>query len=458
MGDFGSFRDPSGFIYERDGVLLRQVNRSYSQHWDSLTQSGLLDRLVADGMLIDAKPADLGLAATPDAVAVLQPERVPLVSYPYEWSFSQLREAARLTLAIMRRALDAGFWLKDASAFNVQFLEGKPIFIDTLSFEPYREGEPWPGYGQFCRHFLAPLALSDLVHPNCLKLLTAHIDGIPLDLASRALPWATKLRAGLAAHIHLHALATSNAQSSGRSKRGQVSKQALLGMIDSLQASVDKLRPPNVPTRWGDYYGHTNYSNSAFEAKKAIVGELLSLIQPRPSMVWDLGANTGVFSEVAAKTAEHVVAWDGDPIAVEAAYRKWKGEGRTNLLPLVQDFANPSPALGWACRERKAFGERAPADATLSLALVHHLAIGNNVPLPEVARWLASLGEWAIVEFVPKTDSQVVEMLAAREDVFPTYSPEGFSHAFGGQFEEVTSRPVPETQRTIHLFRRRGAA
>ncbi len=439
-------------------MLLRQVNRSYAQNWDSLTRSGLLDRLVADGMLIEATAADLGLAASPEAAAVLRPERIPLVSYPYEWSFSQLREAARLTLAIMRRALDAGFWLKDASAFNVQFLRGKPIFIDTLSFEPYREGEPWPGYGQFCRHFLAPLALSDLVHPNCLKLLTAHIDGIPLDLASRALPWATKLRAGLAAHIHLHALATSNAKTPGGSRKGHVSKQALLGMIDSLQASVDKLRPPDIPTRWGDYYGHTNYSMAAFDAKKAIVGELLGMIQPRPSMVWDLGANTGVFSEIAAKTADLVVAWDGDPIAVEAAHRKWTAEGRTNLIPLLQDFANPSPALGWACRERKSFGQRAPADATLSLALVHHLAIGNNVPLPEVARWLASLGEWAIVEFVPKSDSQVVEMLASREDVFPTYTADGFAQAFGAPFEEVASKQVPETQRTIHLFRRRGAA
>lgn len=451
--DLGSFRDPAGHIFRRDGAIFRQVNREYADTWDRLVASGLLDDLAADGRLIPHEVVDSALGAG-DVHAVIMPEVVPVITYPYEWCFSQLQDAALLTLGVMKGALDRGFWLRDASAFNVQLLGSRPVFIDTLSFGEYREGEPWGAYGQFCRHFLAPLALASRVHPEFLKGLRTHLDGIPLDVAARALPRSTLVQGGLLTHLHLHALAVG--KGGGGSGGRKFPKTALLGLLDSLERTVSGLKPPKGRSAWGDYYANTNYSDTAFGAKAEIVRGMLLQIAPTPRTVWDLGANTGAFSEIAAETADSVVAWDLDPNAVEGAYRKWRGEGRANLLPLVQDFSNPSPAVGWAHAERMSLAERGPADALLALALVHHLAIGNNVPLPEVARWMASLGEWAIVEFVPKEDSQVQRMLASRDDVFPGYSLGGFRAAFSREFEQVAESSVAESLRTLHLFRRRG--
>lgn len=450
----GSFRDPAGFVFTREGVLYRQIARSFGPTWDEFVASGLHADLVEGGLLIPVQNADVGLATSESAHCVVRPERIPFISYPYEWSFSQLQDAALLTLTVMKRAMTKGYWLRDASGFNVQFHRGKPLLIDSLSFEPYREGHAWPAYGQFCRHFLAPLALAAHVDLRSILLLRLHIDGVPLDFASRILPRKTKWNPGLLTHLHLHASAgtKTGAQNAHVPKR-DIPKNAILGMIDSLERTVRGLAPPKTETVWGDYYNFTNYEKEAFERKKSLVRELVDLANP--AIIWDLGGNTGVFSESVETSDRRVIAWDGDPLAVEAAYVKWKKEKRANLLPLLQDFSNPSPALGWAHRERDSLFQRGPADLTMALALVHHLAIGNNVPLPMVAQWLSGLGQWCLIEFVPKSDSQLQRMLANREDIFADYDEAGFRRAFTGYFDLVESRPIHGTERTLFLFRRR---
>lgn len=448
----GSFRDPAGFIYARRGVIYRQVNRSFGEAWDRFVGSGALDSLVESGLLLPSSGVSLDLAASDLAHAVIEPQRVPFISYPYEWCFSQLRDAALLTLRAMREAMGKGFWLRDATAYNVQFLGSKPILIDHLSFGEYEEGKPWPAYGQFCRHFLAPLELAARVDPALLGQLRAHIDGIPLDLASRMLPKSTYLKPGILTHIHLHAAAGgSSVKPAGPGVSRPVPKAAILGLVDSLERTIAGIKPRQRKTTWGDYYGNTNYDADAFEAKRRLVEGLAGELG-KPEMVWDLGANTGVFSEAIGESGPLVVAWDGDPNAVEAAYLKWRKEGKTNLLPLLQDFANPSPGLGWAGRERDSLAARGPADLTLALALIHHLAIGNNVPLSMVAAWLASLGKACIIEFVPKEDSQVKRMLSTREDIFDDYHEEGFRAAMAGFFDLRKQIPIEGTARTLHLY------
>jgi len=446
----GSFRDPAGFVYRRDGVLLRQIQPSYLPTWNSVVGSGLYADLVDRGLLVPYQDAPLELAARPGAAAVLQPEEVPFISFPYEWCFSALKDAALATLATMARALEAGFWLRDASAYNIQFYRGGPTLIDSLSFGIYEPGKPWPAYGQFCRHFLAPLALMSFVDARMGDLMRSHIDGIPLDLAAKILPRKSRWSLGLGVHLHLHARAQS-----GESKKAttQVSKQAIQGMIASLESTVRKLQPPSGATTWGEYYDHTNYVEASFDAKKSLVSKFLRLIEPSPRVVWDLGANTGVFSEVASEIADHVVAWDFDPLAVERAYVKWKGNSK--LLALRQDLTNPSPALGWAHKERPSLGDRGPADALLVLALIHHLAIGNNVPLPSIAAWLNGLSRACILEFVPKEDSQVQRMLSSREDVFPDYCEEGFETAIEPHFKVVRKDLIEGTKRTLYLLETR---
>ncbi|MGH7632077.1 MAG: class I SAM-dependent methyltransferase [Gemmatimonadales bacterium] len=453
----GSFRDPSGFLFRRDGTLYRQVNRRYHEDYAAVVASGLYDELADKGLLVAHAEAELRLAATADAVAVLRPECLGFISYPYEWSFSQLRDAALLTLDVQCRALDRGLVLRDASAYNVQFHQGRPIFIDTLSFGRYREGEPWQAYRQFCQHFLAPLALMSKRDARCGLLLRQFIDGIPLDLASALLPWRTRLRLGLLMHLHVHARAqrrfadTSAGAASARAR--PLSRKALDTLVESLRTTVNALQWTPSGTEWADYEQRHNYTARAVASKAATLREFLAQLRPR--RVWDVGANTGAYARVARETAESVIAFDVDPAAVERNYRRVRADGERGILPLLLDFTNPSPAHGWGHTERLSLEERGPADAVLALALVHHLAIGNNVPLPRVAEYFARLGRALIVEFVPKTDPQVQRLLRHRPDIFPEYTPAGFEAAFGPRFDTLASRPVDETERVLYLMRRK---
>lgn len=440
-----SFRDPSGFVFHQDGAIYRQVNDSYRADYERLFASGLHDELVDASLLV---PLEERREDVVGAVAILRPLRVPTISYPYEWCFGQLKDAALATLEIARLALGKGMVLKDASAYNVQFLRGRPVLIDTLSFETYQEGEPWVAYRQFCGHFLAPLALMAHVDVRLASLLRTNIDGVPLDLASHLLPGSTKFKPGLLAHLHVHGRATNQVATETVKKPPHISKTGLLATLDSLKGTVEGLRWEPKGTQWADYYAETNYTDAAMADKRRLVGEFLKGIE---GTCWDLGANTGEFSRIAAGLGLDTVAWDIDPGAVERAYAA-KVPG---VLPLLQDLANPSPNLGWAGAERDSLEARGPADVVLALALVHHLAIGNNVPLPDIAAYLARLGRRVVIEFVPKEDSQVRRLLASRRDVFPTYTVEGFEAAFAPLFETEAKSPIAGTERTLYRLRRR---
>ncbi len=451
-----SFRDPCGFVYRRDGVLYRQLNPAGLADYEALVSSGLYDELAAAGSLIPHEEVESTLARDDRAVRVLRPEPVPFVSYPYEWCFGQLRDAALLTLAAERAALRRGLTLKDASAYNVQFKRGRPVLIDTLSFARLAEGEPWVAYRQFCQHFLAPLALMSLRDARLGLLSRTQLDGVPLDLACRLLPWRSRLRPGLLMHLHLHA--RSQARYAGDPRRARtlsrkgMSRRAREGLVDSLEGAVCGLKLRPVRSEWRDYYDETSYSEAAMGHKEELVGAYLAACAP--GTVWDLGANTGRFARLAAAAGRPTVAWDLDSHAVEEAYALVRADDH-ELLPLVLDLANPSPSLGWAHRERESLAARGPAQVTLALALVHHLAIAGNVPLPRVADFFAEISRELIIEFVPKEDPQVRRLLASREDVFPDYHQEEFASAFSSRFTIERSDTVRESGRTLYLMRRR---
>jgi hypothetical protein len=453
----GSFRDPSGFLFYKDKTVFRQVQKRYRDSYDQLMGSSLYESLVGAGLLVAHTEEPIETAVAEDAYRILRPERIPFISYPYEWCFSELKDAALATLKIQKQALDAGMSLKDASAYNIQFRSGKPILIDTLSFERYSEGAPWIAYRQFCQHFLAPLALMSRTDVRLGSLLRTNIDGVPLDLASRLLPPSTWLQPGLLAHIHLHGAAQKRYEGApGKGARPHgVSRNALLGLIDSLQSTVSRLSWSPKGTTWAEYYTHTNYSDKAMEGKREIVAAMVDHISPSPRLAWDLGANTGVFTRLASERGIYSVAWDMDPAAVERNYLECRRSGEANILPLVGDLANPSPDLGWALQERRSQVARGPADLVLALALVHHLAIGNNVPLSRIASFFAAIGTWAIVEFVPKSDSQVQRLLSSREDIFDGYSSAGFEAAFCECYDILEAVPVPDCERKLYLLRAR---
>jgi ribosomal protein L11 methylase PrmA len=453
-----SFRDPSGFVFTRDNVLYRQVNTCYAEDYDALIQSGLYDSLTAAGLLVSHEEVAGELAQSENAYKVLRPEPIPFISYPYELAFSALKAAALATLDIQARALEFGMSLKDASAFNIQFRGAKPIHIDTLSFEKYREGEPWVAYGQFCSHFVAPLSLMAYKDVRLGRLLRSHIDGIPLDLASRLLPKRTYLRPAIAIHVHMHAKAQSKYSDVAGAKpaaKGALTRRGLEGIIDNLRTLVSRLTWKPRGTEWGDYYTDTNYNPESLKAKEDIVTEWLEKI--RPKRVADLGANTGRFSRLASDKGIPTVAPDVDPAAVEKNFLRCVASNDTTMLPLLLDLANPSPALGWHHAERQSFLERGRVDLTMALALVHHLALSNNVPLPLLSQFFADMCAWLIIEFIPKSDSQARRLLATRTDIFDDYTEAGFEAAFQQQFLLEEKRPIPGTERTLYLMRRRSS-
>lgn len=451
-----SFRDPAGFVFTRDGVLYRQINESARADYERLLVSGLYQKLTESGDLVPHEEVGADLSPDGRAFRVIRPERVDFISYPYEWSFSQLKDAALLTLRLQKAALRHGMSLKDATPYNVAFSHGRPVWIDTLSFELEVPGSTWVAYRQFCEMFLAPLALMSRVDIRLQQLLRPYTDGVPLELASTLLPWASRMRPGLLMHIHLHASAqrrsAAPAASAGTARR--LSPKALAGIIDSLENTVKSLEWHPAGTTWGNYYDATNYTDTAFAHKREIVEAAIERLAP--TSVWDLGANDGTFSRVASERGIRTVAFDVDQVAVEKNYLRVKQASERHMLPLLLDLTHPSGGYGWANEERESLVERGPADLVMALALVHHLAIAHNVPLARIAEYLSRLARALVIEFVPKEDSQVQRMLASRKDIFDRYTQAGFEEAFSTHFTIEHASPVRGAVRTLYVMRRKA--
>ena len=448
-----SFRDPSGFLFYNKGTLLRQIALAYKDDFDYFLYSGLYQELLNDGFIVRHEEVAGGITMREGGYKIIKPELVNFISYPCEWSFSQLKDAALLTLKIQKKALGLGMSLKDASAYNIQFKNGRPILIDTLSFEKYKEGEPWVAYKQFCQHFLAPLALMSYRDVRLGQLFRVYIDGTPLDLASSLLPLKTLFIFPILSHIHLHARTQKYySDKTANNKKLFLSRQRMLALIDNIEHAVKGLKWEAKNTEWADYYDKTNYSAGGFENKKDIVSEFLDIIKPKT--VWDLGANSGLFSRIASKKEIFTVSFDIDPAAVEQNYLLSLDKNDKFILPLVLDLCNPTSGMGWGHRERMSLVERSPTDVILALALVHHLAISNNLPFTVIAEFFSRIGEVLIIEFVPKTDSQVQRLLSMRKDVFPNYNKESFEEEFSQYFKIQKMSQVGDSNRVLYLMKK----
>jgi ribosomal protein L11 methylase PrmA len=452
----GSFRDPSGQVFQEGGRIVRTINECYSEHWSYLLDSGLLNEMLQQRLL----PSFSECTARNGAWKCLEVQFIPFISYPYEWCFSQLKDAALLTLKLQLAALEKGVTLKDASAYNVQFVGSRPIFIDLLSFEIWREGTPWQAYRQFCMHFLAPLVLCNRFGHWPLTLSRLWIDGIPLSHACSMLPWYSCLRSSVALHIFAHAQMEKRhadaRKSAAIARKVSLSQKTMSNLALSLQSATEAQTLPILSTQWGDYYDDTNYSSAAAASKLKTVKSVAEEHKGGRLAV-DIGANTGRYSLAMAPLFEQVLAIDVDPLAVERHYLQLKKEGPGNILPLVIDLSNLSPSLGWACSERDSFISRCRADFITALAVIHHLVIASGIPFQHVSDFLASLlvaDGSLLIEFVPKEDSQVQRMLAARDDIFEEYSLEGLLKVFSQQFAQHALYQLPDSQRVLIHFKK----
>ena len=443
----GSFKDPSGRVYlVGDGAGPRRVVRGLTAA-ATATVERLLDdpfftRLLADGDVVDTRFLDLD---DPVAAAVRQHgwastvehEAVDFLTWPYEWPFSMLKDAALLQLRLLETSLRAGWAVKDATPFNIQWIGNRPVFIDIPSFVPREAGEYWQGHRQFCSLYLIPLMLTAHLGIPFQPLLRSSLEGIPPEEAVRYFQWTRRFKKGVPSHIWFPAKVEGwmrRRDGAGRptgSRRTQ-SETALLALLDNLTRLVEGLSfRPATQSDWSRYSETHSYAQSDFERKMAFVEKHTAARRPR--LLWDLGANTGTFSRIAARHAEMVVAVDQDHEAVESLYRETR-ESREQIIPLVMDMANPSPGQGWAGRERTSFVERQRPDMVLCLALVHHLRVSANVPVSLFAEWLRSLDASAIVEYVGRDDEMFAKLAANKREDYGDYTSENFQSELGRHF------------------------
>ena len=457
--DPGSFRDPDSRVFDGNGEILRALSSRGLEHWQRLAATEFFPRMQHSGKVVATErledPPEIQLDGATPASAVLRHERVPFVSYPYEWPFSMLQDAALLELELLREALAEDMVLKDASPYNVQWRGSRAVFIDVGSFEPLGEGEPWVGYRQFCTLLLYPLMIQAYAGLPFQPWLRGSLEGIEPAQAGAVLSGRRRLRRGVLTHVALHArLERREADRDTRAelRRAGFRKEMIDANAAGLERLVRRLRWGASKTAWSDYGERSHYEREELERKDRFVRDACE--SRRFGLAWDLGCNDGRYSRIAAEQGAYVVAVDGDQASIEALYRDLRAQGEERILPLVMDLADPSPARGWRGRERAPLEQRGKPKLVLCLALVHHLSITANVPLAEVVAWLAGLGGVLVVEFADRNDPMVKRLLERKRDgAHPDYRLDHFERALAEHFEIERREQLGSGERT--LFRAR---
>ena len=472
VADGGSFRDRANRVYRMDSEIVRGLDTEALANWKAVQEQPFFRKLMDDGRIVASSDRSVDQRLLPSDhkwAGYVQHERVPFLSYPYEWSFNMLKDAALLHLDILEEAIPSGWTLKDASAYNVQFFGARPAFIDVVSFAPYTAGDPWIGYRQFCMMFLYPLMLNAYRGIDYRPLLRSSLEGIDPDTANQMLSGATRFRKGVLGHVYLHAkmqarhknrdldearrLTEDVDQRPSERKAGRHSEAMVMGVLQGLRRTIEKLRSPDDRTTWGNYETDHSYAEASFAAKTAFVQEVVE--ERRRRLVWDLGCNTGTFSRIAASNSDYVVAIDGDVQAVDRLYQRERAAASTAILPLVMNIANLSPAQGWRGAERKALEERGRPDLVLCLALIHHIVISANIPLAEFLEWLRSLGGEVVIESVGRNDDMTRMLLRNRIDQYAELDDENFERTVGEKFEIARTQPLKGGTRCLYHLRPR---
>ncbi len=447
-----------------DEAVLRVLSPEGAADWDVLAASPLLETLVSRGDLVasdEVDPSVLEGAADllPTGVEkVLEHERVPFISYPYEWTFSMLQDAALLQLDLGVAAVDEGLMLKDATPYNVQFRGSSPVFIDVGSFEEIPEGRPWVGYRQFCMLYLYPLLFQAHKDIPFQPWMRGSIDGImPID-AIKVFSLRDRLRRGVFLHTSLHARLDRRANRSGpgdpdsATTTRKTKPDAVKAHMASMRRMVGKLRWKSGETAWSGYRQDNTYSDEDDQTKQAFVSEVVAA--ERPALTWDMGCNDGAYSRIAAEFSDLVVAFDYDHATVDSLYRSLREERDTRILPLVANLADPSPGLGWRGLERKTLEARGAPDLMLALALIHHVSISANIPLAEFLDWARGLGSALLIEFPKRTDPMVRALLANKgKGANPDYDLENFEYELERRFNVEIREQLPSGERVLFLAR-----
>jgi SAM-dependent methyltransferase len=453
----GSFRDRDGRVYHFQDRIIRGLSETALESFRQLQEKSFYRKLAETGKVIGTREIQAEHNPLPDEVksqwaGFIEHDRVPVISYPYEWTFSMLKAAAGLQLQLVERAVSNGFTLKDATPYNIQFIGRKPVFIDIPSFEPLQEGEPWSGYRQFCEMFLFPLLLQAYKGCNFQPFMRASIDGVNVQTAASLFGFRDRFRKGVMSHVWLQSKLDRRFGGSSENVRSNLksagfNRELILVNVRKLQKLVKKLEWEATGSEWGDYTEFHNYSDEDHLRKEEFIRA--SIRNERPGVVWDIGCNTGQFSRIAAAEGSQVVSSDIDHVAVERIFAN--PETPDNILPLVQNVADPSPNWGWRNRERTDLPTRSRPDLVLCLALIHHVVITANIPLAEFIDWLAGLTDKLVIEYVSRKDDKVQTLLRNKEDKYSDYSRESLEASLNRHFAITTREDVNNGDRTLYL-------
>jgi hypothetical protein len=457
----GSFRDPDSRVFYAGDAVYRALSTEGLNDFEALRQAGLLDdpRIVATELVPDAP--ELSTRLVKETAGVLRHERIPFVSYPYEWTFSMLKDAALLQLDLLLAALGRDLVLKDSTPYNVQFRGAQAVFVDVGSFERLRQGESWVGYRQFCMLYLYPLLLQALKGVRFQPWLRGSIDGITAAEMRGLLSARDRFRRGLLTHVFLHArLERRYADRGGEVRddlrRAGFRKELIVANARKLRSLTERLRWEPPAGVWTAYGERNSYSDEDAARKEDFVRDAARACSPR--LVWDIGANNGRYSRIAAEQAATVVAIDADQGPLELLYRELRDEGNDRILPLAIDLADPSPGLGWRGLERRTLSDRGRPDLVLALALVHHLTISANVPVSEVVDWLAGLGAALVIEFPTREDPMVEKLLAPkRTGLHPDYELGSFERCLAEAFTVERTERLGSGTRVLFFARPKRA-
>ena len=462
---FSSFRDPSGFVYTDGERIFRVILKSAQEEWQKFVESKLFSllqekRYLQSTKLISLRDYQSWLNfSTEEAIALVEhDEKIPFISYPYEWPFSMLRDAALFHLEFLKECLNEGFITKDGTPYNIQFIGTKPTFIDILSIISYREGNPWVGFGQFSQLFLYPLFLMSYKGIPFQPWLRSELEGMDVYTVRKFFSFWDIFKPGIFSNIFILAKLQKlfSAQKESIKDKifssGTITRKTIHSHILRLYKIIKSLPAPRLFSLWDKYENENIYSAKDKEAKHNFILESVRAV--RPSLLLDLGANTGEYSILSASYAKYVVAIDNDYQAIDTFYNSLKETKVKNVLPLIGSIVNPAPDLGWKLAEHSSFFHRLKPDMVLCLALLHHIRIGNNIPLQDFVEWLIGLAPNTIIEFVKKEDPMVKILLKEKADTYSDYNEEVFEYHLKKHGKIVKKYNLSLGSRALYFFKR----
>ena len=457
--DEGSFRDPAGKIFYHSDKVFRSINISGKERLKFLLKDDLFKKIQDEGYLVKSEILDedsLNKLGFQKNELIINHQKIPYLAYPYEWSFSQLKAAALHHLDFHIYLLDHNATLIDASAYNIQFIGSKPLFIDILSIKEYEDGEYWKGHKQFCENFLNPLLLSSIKGVQFNNWFKGNLEGINTNDLNNILNFFDKFSYNVFVHVYLLNKFENKYKNQDKkidfTLNRKFPKKNLISLLKQLKRFILKLKPKKITTVWENYSVSNTYNDSEENEKAEVVKNFVD--NNIFTKIIDLGCNDGFYSKIAiSNNKNYVVGVDYDPISIDRAFNSF-GYNQTNFLPLIFDASNPSANIGWNEKERKSFNQRANFDGLLALAFEHHLAIAKNIPLRDTVDWLVSLAPKGLIEFVPKNDETIQKMLKFKGDIFPDYTENNFKNFLEKNAKIVSIKEITNSGRKIYEYKR----